>query len=161
MSRAFVKEDADTEPVLVLARASLPEGVPNLMTPVGWEALEAERAELEAELGRALAAADTRAVASARGRLEELALRLESARVVRLPDVIEKIQAGATVTLRRADGQTLCFRIVGVDEADPAAGSVAFTAPVAAAAMEKRVGDVFTAPIGGKDVRFEVVGVEH
>ena len=161
MSRAFVKEDADAEPVVVPARASLPEGVPNLVTPEGWAALEAERAALEAELERVRAAADTRAVASVQGRLEELQLRMASARVLRLPDVLEAAQAGAAVTLRRSDGQTLRFRIVGVDEADPAAGSVAFTAPVAAAAIGKRVGETFVAPIGGAEVRFEVLAVER
>jgi transcription elongation factor GreB len=161
MSRAFVKEDADAEPVVVPARASLPDGVPNLVTPAGWSALEAERAALESELEIVRAAADTRAVASAQGRLEELQLRMASARVLRLPEVLDTVEAGAAVTLRRADGHTLRFRIVGVDEADPAAGSVAFTAPVAAAALGKRVGDLFMAPIGGAEVRFEVLAIER
>jgi transcription elongation GreA/GreB family factor len=86
---------------------------------------------------------------------------MASARVLRLPDVLDTVEAGAAVTLRRADGHTLRFRIVGVDEADPAAGSVAFTAPVAAAALGKRVGDLFMAPIGGAEVRFEVLAIER
>ena len=46
MSRAFIKEDADAEQVLVTPRPPLPEGVDNLVTPAGLAALEEELAAL-------------------------------------------------------------------------------------------------------------------
>ncbi|MDF1522836.1 MAG: GreA/GreB family elongation factor [Trueperaceae bacterium] len=157
MSRAFVKEDADAEPVVVPARAALPDGVPNLVTPAGLAALERERGELVAELERARAAGDVRAAALAAGRLDALRARIGSARVVELPDPPTTVDVGARVTLRRADGRTLSFRVVGVDEADPATGSVAFTAPVAAAAVGQPAGGSFVVRLGDVDVVLEVV----
>lgn len=161
MSRAFVKEDADADPVMVPSRAPLPEGVPNLVTPEGLGALERERDSLEGEVERLRAADDTRAVAAATGRLEELRARLLSAQVMDPPARDgDEVVFGSRVELRRSDGRPVRLRIVGVDEADPSVGNVALTAPLADAALGKRVGDSFVARIGGDQVRFEVVSVE-
>ena len=161
MSRAFVKDDADADPVVVPARAPLPDGVPNRMTPAGLAALERERAALEGDLDGARRDADPRAEAAAAGRLEAVRARLASARVVHLPDPLDAVDVGVAVVLRRDDGATVRFRVVGVDEADPATGRVAFTAPVAAAALGKRVGERFTAHVGDREIGFEVVGLER
>ncbi len=161
MSRAFVKDDADDDPVVVPARAPLPDGVPNRVTPDGLAALEDERAALEVDLERARREADPRAEAAAAGRLDAVRARLASARVVEVPEVPEVADVGVVVALQRADGARVRFRIVGVDEADPAADRVAFTAPVAAAAIGKRVGERLTAHVGERDVGFEVVGLER
>ena len=161
MSRAFVKEDADADPVVVPARAPLPDGVPNRVTPEGLAALERERAALEADLERARHEADPRSEAAAVGQLEAVRARLASAQVVQLHDPPEVVDVGVAVVLRRSGGATVRFRVVGVDEADPASGRVAFTAPVAAAALGKRVGERFTAHVGDRESEFEVVGLER
>lgn len=161
MSRAFVKEDADADPVVVPARAPLPDGVPNLVTAEGLAALARERDALEAALEAARRDADPRAEAAAVERLDALRGRLASAQLVALPEVPEQAQVGAVVLLRRADGRTVRFRIVGVDEADPAEGRVAFTAPVAAAVLGKRVGERVEAALAGSAVRFELVALER
>lgn len=156
MSRAFVKEDADADPVVVPARAPLPDGVPNLVTAAGLAALEREREGLEVALAEATAAGDRRRAATLAGQLDAVRPRLASARVVDVPERPETVAVGTDVTLRRGDGRTVRFRVVGVDEADPALGKVAFTAPLAAAALERRVGDAIEAQIGDAAVRFEV-----
>lgn len=161
MSRAFVKEDADADPVVVAARAPLPDGVPNLVTAAGLAALERERDALEAALEAARGDGDPRAEAAAAEQLDALRARLASARPVPLADPLEVAQVGAVVVLRRADGRTLRFRIVGVDEADPAAGRVAFTAPVAAAVLGQGVGARVEAALGGGPTRFELVALER
>ena len=161
MSRAFVKDDADDDPVVVPARAPLPDGVANRVTPEGLAALERERAALEADLERAREGADPRAEAAATGQLDAVRARLTSARVVDVPDVPDAADVGVVVALRRDDGARVRFRIVGVDEADPAADRVAFTAPVAAAALGKRVGERFEAHVGERDVGFEVEALER
>lgn len=160
MSRAFVKDDADADPVVVPARAPLPEGVPNLVTPAGLSALERERTALEAALERARHDADPRAEAAAAGQLDAVRTRLASASVVQATDAPVAAAVGVAVALRRDDGTAVRLRIVGVDEADPATGRVAFTAPVAAAALGKRVGERFEARVGDRDVGFEVVALE-
>lgn len=54
------------------------------------------------------------------------------------------VDVGATVIVRYLTGpqagRTAEFSVVGVDEADPLDGRVAFTAPVAQALIGKRVG---------------------
>jgi transcription elongation factor GreB len=52
-------------------------------------------------------------------------------------------------------------QLVGVDEANPAAGLIAFVAPLARALLGRRVGDVVTvrAPGGGEEV--EVVALAY
>ena len=58
----------------------------------------------------------------------------------RRPDAVD---FGARVTLQRS-GREERFRIVGEDEADPKAGTIAYVAPLARALFGKRVGDIFS-----------------
>jgi transcription elongation factor GreB len=55
---------------------------------------------------------------------------------------------------RRRDGR------IAVDEADPAAGLVAFVAPVARALLGHRVGDVVTVRAPGGEDRLEILRAE-
>lgn len=166
MSRAFVRDDADQERVLLPQRAPLPDGVPNLVTPAGLELLRRERdertREREALASDAGASDRARRLTVLREVLGQLDDRLASARVVVPAEGDEDVATlGATVTVRFGDGQTSSFRIVGVDEADPLEGLVAFTAPMAAAVLDRRVGDEVHACVAGRersgtleDVRF-------
>jgi transcription elongation GreA/GreB family factor len=54
------------------------------------------------------------------------------------------------VTFEREDGRTQRFRIVGEDEAEPAAGSVSYLSPLAQALLGKSVGD--EAVVAGRTV---------
>lgn len=156
MSRAFVRDDADQERVLVPQRAPLPDGLPNLVTPTGLEALRRERddrvrerEELTADPG---ATDRARRLTVLREVLEQLDDRLASARVVRAAEKGADVATlGATVTVRFDDDETSTFRIVGVDEADPLEGLVAFTAPIAAAVLDRRVGDPVRTRVAGQD----------
>ncbi len=47
------------------------------------------------------------------------------------------------VTIARDDGRRQTYRIVGEDEADPAAGTLSYVSPLARALMGKSPGDVF------------------
>lgn len=164
MSRAFVKEGAPEVPVVVPPRPALPAGVPNYVTPAGLAALRAERADLE----RQRAALDpddpdtsrTRELLS--GRLRDLVERIAQSRVVD-PEGIDRPEArfGATVTVRRADGAEQSVQIVGVDEADSDAGTVAFTSPLARAVTGKRAGDAAVLKTPNGDVPLEVVAVRY
>lgn len=49
MSKAFTSEETPDDPIVVPARAPLPPGVPNYVTPRGLALLRAERATLEHE----------------------------------------------------------------------------------------------------------------
>lgn len=175
MSKGFTKDDATDEPLVVPARAPLPEGVPNYVTPRGLAALEAELAELERARARCVArAADGDADAAREGsaiatRAGELEIRLGAAELV-APAVgpLEVVRFGATVLTRSDDGAERNLHIVGVDEAaaapraaPPAASEVAFTAPIARALLGKRVGDVATVHTPRGESELEVVAIEQ
>lgn len=160
MSRAFIKEDASGEEVIVPSRAPLPPGTPNLVTPRGLALLKAELAELTALRERV--SSDPRQIAAIEGRIEALEERLSSAQLVRLEDQPrDEVGFGATVTVRTATGEERRLSIVGVDEASIRENRVAFTAPIARALMGHRVGDeVRLETARGKQV-LKIVGIGY
>jgi transcription elongation GreA/GreB family factor len=63
---------------------------------------------------------------------------------------------GSRVTFLRDDGRRQTFGIVGEDEADPRAGSIAYVSPLAHQLIGKQFGEVVE--IDGREI--EVVAVE-
>ena len=132
MSRAFVKEDASSEEVIIPARAPLPAGTPNHVTPRGMALLEAEFAELTADQARLQRgdedeAQRARKLAAVGGRIDELRDRLASALLVDSSEApAGEVRFGATVTVQTLSGKFAGeenrLTIVGVDEAEAAAG---------------------------------------
>jgi len=170
VSKAFTKDDAWEEPI-VAPRAPLPPGVPNYVTPRGLELLRSELARLEATVRRLDATHGDederrRQRAVAGQRLSELAARLAGAQLVESHrQAHDRVRFGATVTLRDASASTpgveRRLRIVGVDEADPAAGTVAFTAPIARAILGCAVGDVAILETADGEEQLEIVALDY
>jgi transcription elongation factor GreB len=162
VSRAFVKEDAETAP-LVPRRVPLPEGTRNYVTRRGLELL---RAELDALLGQLSAeeragAGGPAASAALRSRISELEGRLSSAEPVDLPPgALDLVRFGVSVTVRVADGGERTYRIVGVDEANAAEGRIAFVAPLARALLGKRAGDAALVRTPRGEDELEVLRIE-
>lgn len=146
MSKAFTKDDDDAaEPLLLPRRAPLPLGTPNYVTARGLLLLQRE---LAAERGRASTighesdAERARQAALHVARLTELEQRVVSAVLVDSREQAkDEVRFGATVRFENAAGTERRVRIVGVDEANAAEGSIAFVAPLARALLGKRVGD--------------------
>jgi transcription elongation factor GreB len=107
------------------------------------EALETERGRLGAATGDETERTRRRALNAAR--IAELSGRVASARVVD-PGLQPhgEVRFGATVELRTPAGDLSRYTIVGVDEAAPAEGRIAFLAPLARAILGLRVGDTAT-----------------
>ncbi len=158
MSVAFTREE-DSE----AAAADLPDRpistVPNLVTPSGLAQLEAA---LESARGAYAAAqaeegvsADRTAMARATRDLRYYGARRASAQLRQDPAVNDTVAFGSTVTFEREDGRTQSFRIVGEDEADPAAGSVSYVSPLARALLGKAVGDL--AQLAGGEVEVTAI----
>ncbi len=147
MSVAFTK-DEDHES----AAANLPDRPisphPNLVTPEGLAQLEAAFAEAKAAWTAAQAAGtvneDRTAMARATRDLRYYTARLASAQRIDPVASPDRVVFGCTVTIERADGRVQTFRIVGEDEADPAAGSVSYVSPLARAVMGKVADDEVT-----------------
>lgn len=149
MSRAFVKEDDDAPEELAERPIS---SAPNLVTPEGFAAIEAEVAQLT----QALAGTEDR---DARARINRdlryWNARLGSAHVQPAPADNEVVRFGATVTIHRDDGREQTFRIVGEDEADPERGTLSYVSPLAQALMGKSAGD--SVRVAGADA--EIVAI--
>ncbi len=161
MSRAFTKEDTAELP-LVVPRAPLPEGVPNYVTRRGLARLREERARLEAARPHAEGAAGATAVAGYQARLGALDARIHAA-VTLDPDALphDEVRFSAAVSLQGPAGQQRRYRIVGVDEAEPQAGRLAFTAPLAAELTGKRVGDTVMLRGPGGEAEYEITAIDY
>ena len=144
MSKAFTKDDRADEPVVVRHRSPLPDGVPNYVTPRGLQALRAELA----------------AVAPG-ARRSELERRIAAAVPAPPPADRDDIRFGAHVTLRDRNGDIRQVQIVGVDEASPADGLIAFVAPLARALLGRRVGDPVTVRAPGGSDELAVLAVNY
>ncbi len=141
MSRAFTKEGAGSDAVDRLPdRPISPHR--NLVTAEGLAALEAAATQAEHRLEDARARGDDEAAALAARDLRYFSARRASAEVVAAPEAPDEVRFGARVTIRRADGREQTFRIVGEDEADPAAGTLSHVSPLARALAGREAGDV-------------------
>ena len=148
MSRAFVKESAESAPP---PERMVEEG-PNLVTAEGLTQIEAHVARIEAAL-------KTEANPLLRETLERdlryWSVKKASAEIVPPPGG-EDVAFGSRVTISRKNRRQV-FRIVGVDEADPAKGLISFRSPLAAAILGARAGEIVEAaePLG----EIEIVSV--
>ncbi|HUW27501.1 MAG TPA: transcription elongation factor GreB [Sulfuriferula sp.] len=180
MSKAFTKEsDADDEELV--SEPQLPAGAKNYMTPRGHALLKAEFDHLlkveRPQVVEIVSWAASNGDRSENGdyiygkkrlreidrRLRYLTKRLDDPVVVdpRTQQGIEQVFFGATVSVDEEDGSEHIYQIVGVDEADPAAGRINWVSPLARALAKARAGDVvrFQSPAGVREI--EVLEVRY
>jgi len=133
MSRAFVKENAESAPP---PERMVEEG-PNLVTQQGFEQIAGHVTRIEAALKR-----ETNPLLreTLERDLRYWSVKKASAEIVP-PPTGEDVAFGSRVTIARKNRKQQ-FRIVGVDEADPAQGLISFRSPLAAAILGARAGDV-------------------
>jgi len=166
MSKAFVREDADSDDVEGVAPQA-PAGK-NYITPAGFARLkselkqlvEAERPEVVKTVAWAASLGDRSENADylyGKKRLREidrrvrfLIKRLESAHIVHSAGRdTDQVFFGAQVRVKGAAGERT-VRIVGIDEVDPKRGDVSWISPIARALLKARAGDsvVLRTPAG-------------
>jgi transcription elongation GreA/GreB family factor len=143
MSKAFTRESDED------ALAELPEreisSYPNLVTPEGLAAIDAEIDRQSGLNARALAADDRDAAARAARELRYWTVRRNTAQVAPPPEDSERVWFGSSVTIEREDGRKSTWRIVGEDEADPARGTLSYASPLARSLMGREVGETVRA----------------
>lgn len=159
VSRAFVKEDRVEVP-LVVPRVPLPEGTPNYVTARGLSLLREERASLETERARHLSTGD--GDPGFGERIAELEARIGSAVLVD-PSLLshDEVRFSARVTLRSEAGAERRYRIVGIDEAEPSLGRIAFIAPLARSLLGRKLGDLVMLRSGGVEEEFEIAAIDY
>ncbi|MBJ7577967.1 transcription elongation factor GreA [Devosia sp. MC532] len=160
MSVAFTKEDsAETASETMLPDRPIPDG-PNLVTAAGLEALEAQLLAAKHAYDTAMVVEDInerrRQAASPYRDIRYYSERIRTAQVVENSADRSVVAFGTTVTFERADGRVQTYRIVGEDEADPKAGTISFSSPIARALMGKGEGDV--ASVAGGEVEILRIG---
>jgi transcription elongation GreA/GreB family factor len=145
MSRAFTKETAESAPP---PERMVEEG-PNPVTPEGMAQIDAHITRLETAMQTETNVLLRETMARD---LRYWTIRKSTAEVVQ-PVIDGTVTFGSTVTITRK-GRTQSFRIVGVDEADASKGLISFRAPLAAAVLGARVGDIIEAaePLGEMEI---------
>lgn len=171
MSKAFTKDGAPEALLVLRPRAPLPAGVPNYVTARGLGLLRTELAALEAARARFTAdesddAERARRLAVNASRVRELSARIASAQVVDpRAQPHDEVRFGATVTVRTLSGpgagEERRLQIVGVDEADAAAGRVAFTAPIARAVLGHRAGETVLLRVAQGEEELGIVTIDY
>src|SRR5271154_4316403 len=163
MSKAFVRE-ADDEAELPDEPPAAPAGFKNYMTPQGHRSMQNELRELlRVERPKVV---ETVAWAAGNGdrsengdyiygkrrlreidrRIRFLTKRLEAAHIVDpATQAADRVLFGASVTIRKLDAEEgddrpRIYRIVGIDETDPARGEISWISPMARALLNARVG---------------------
>ncbi|QAY76799.1 GreA/GreB family elongation factor [Sphingosinicella sp. BN140058] len=150
MSVAFRRE-SDEEHKEPKFELPLPPG-PNLVTARGLAQIEARVAEREALVQQQL---DEDALAVAQRELRYWRTRLATAQLAPLPPA-DEAAFGSRVTFT-LNGQRKRVEIVGDDEADPHAGLISFSAPLARALIGAGPGDM--ADFGGRADAIEILEV--
>lgn len=151
MSVAFRRE-GDEEHLEPKFEIPIPPG-PNLVTARGKALIDAKVAELEAAV--AVAQEDSTLNAAKRD-LRYWQTRQVTAEVQPQPDL--SIVAFGTKVRFLLDGKERVLGLVGDDEADPAAGLIAFSAPLARALMGTEEGDLLS--FHGREDAIEVLAIE-
>lgn len=148
MSVAFTREeDYEAQAADLPDRPISPH--PNLVTRDGLQAIDQALAEARTAYATAQAAggvsADRTAMARATRDLRYWSARRATAQLTEPAAAPGQVQFGRTVHIEREDGRRQAFRIVGEDEADPAAGKISYVSPLAQALLRKEEGDVVQA----------------
>ncbi|TCU61467.1 GreA/GreB family transcription elongation factor [Novosphingobium sp. PhB57] len=134
VSVAF-RRDGDEEHLEPKFEVPIPPG-PNLVTPEGMDLIHARIAGLEAQIPTL---AEETALNTAKRDLRYWKKRLSTAAVQPAPSG-EKAMFGHRVRFA-LNGKPREVRIVGHDEAEPAKGDLAFTAPLARALLGAEAGE--------------------
>jgi len=174
MSKAFTKEDDQTDDEPPEAIDALPPGTKNYMTPAGYARLVEEMRSLRYDDRPKVV--DVVSWAAGNGdrsengdyiygkkrlreidrRIRFISKRLDIGEVVDPASQTNRDQVffGARVTYSGADGTAHTLRIVGVDEARLEHGEVSWISPIAQALHKAREGDVvkLRTPAGIEDI---------
>jgi transcription elongation GreA/GreB family factor len=151
VSVAF-RRDSDEEHKEPRFELPIPVG-PNLVTPRGLKMIKAKVTQCEA---RVALETDEMNLNAAQRDLRYWNTRLSTAQIAPPPPA-DQVAFGSRVTIRM-NAKDQVINIVGADEAEPANGYIAFSAPLARALIGTFAGDVVG--FAGKPEAIEIVVVD-
>ncbi len=184
VNKAFVKEDdsrIDSTPEINLdARADIPPGAMNYMTPAGALQLRKEldnllheerprlleRVNRDDSAGSGSSSDDVyeskKALRKIDRRIEFLIQRLELTEIVDPLEVqSDRIRFGASVRIQHQDESLKDYQIVGIDETDLDKGRISWTSPLAKAVFDSAAGDVITFKTPSHEEELEIVSIRY
>lgn len=181
MSKAFTKEDSGgDDDDGAEAEVALPKGSKNYITPAGADRMKEELHKLlhqdRPELVKTVAWAASNGDRSENGdyiygkrklreidrRIRFLTKRLESAEVVDpTTQKTDRVRFGARVKVSDEDGRERSYRIVGIDETNPAQGEVSWISPVAKALLNSKVGDTVMLRTPKGEEELEILSIAY
>jgi transcription elongation factor GreB len=168
MSRAFVRESDDRPELPIALQASaLPAGAKNYITPGGATRLREElRRLIEVERPTLVVASSDSGVKgqllALDQRIQQLEESLQSAEIVPLAvDSSDVVRFGATVQVRRHDGEEDAYRIVGVDEIDLDRGWVSWVSPIARVLLNTSVGQRVHFKFPSGEEQLEILKIDY
>jgi transcription elongation factor GreB len=161
MSKAFTRENDDTESETAPARAEVSGDGRRYMTADGAERLRKELESLEERLHHkeddgGLDEESRQELRRIKARMQTVAGTLARADIVANGDgPVSEVRFGLFVTVRHPDGTEDEYRLVGVDEVDLDGIAISWMSPLAQALLGRRVGDVvrFETPAGERILR--------
>jgi transcription elongation factor GreB len=151
MSKAFTREsdDAPERPLAPRPAPSLPPGTRNYITPDGAERLRAELAALER-------------AGSSGPRLLQLQRALQTAEILPPPSPPhDEVRFGAAVTVRDSTGFEEQFRLVGIDETDPAQDWISWICPLARGLLNARLGQRVRLQLPAGPRELEIIAIRY
>ncbi len=153
MSRAFTRE-IDDAPLPPLPERPI-SAARNLVTPNGARQIEQAIATLSQQVE---AGVDSDALAALKRGLRYWHARHATMEIVEPIATPSTVAFGTHVTIKRG-GKAKQLHIVGEDEADPAAGAIAWTSPLARALEGASPGDVVEFQAAGHEEEIIVLSV--
>ena len=151
MSRAFVREVDEVQPPPMLERPV--STAPNLVTPQGARLIEQTVVALERQIA---AASDD--VPALRRDLRYWSVRRATMQIVPPVQAPATVEFGVRATIRRKE-RTQEIYIVGEDEADPASGRIAWTAPLSRALRGAKAGETVELKAAGRVEAITVIEI--
>jgi transcription elongation GreA/GreB family factor len=151
MSRAFVREVDEVQPPPMVERPV--STAPNLVTPQGAWLIEQTVVALEKQIA---AASDE--VPALRRDLRYWSARRATMQIVPPVPAPATVEFGVRATIRRKE-RTHEVYIVGEDEADPAAGRIAWTAPLSRALRGAQAGETVELKAAGRVEAITVIAI--
>ncbi|WP_428423813.1 GreA/GreB family elongation factor [Pararhizobium sp.] len=154
MSRAFTKEIDDAPPPPVPERPI--SAARNLVTPNGARQIEQMIAALTQQTA---ATSDGEVLAALKRDLRYWQARRASMEIMEPVAEPETVRFGTHVSIRRSR-TVKDIRIVGEDEADPSAGAIAWTSPLARALDGAAPGDTVEFEVAGREEDIVVLSID-